>query len=378
MALAIFVLAITHDNVLDLGVVMAMVYAPSILLGWTVAGVIDRFNKRWTLLTADLARAVMVASIPVVHRYLWTVVAVFIMYSFAMVYRPMVRGVQPQIAGSPAMNAKSGARQQTYYAVGDVAAYLAAALVLFVWGVAPAFWIDAATYVAATLVVLSIRVDPVLWQPVATGALRFMEQLRGGYRFLRRDGRVAQLTLLSASLALGVGALNTFTAPLSRNLWHVSSHHYVWLVLAMAVGSLISGSMLERYDLMHRWSFRVIIGAGLCLTGMGYALVVVMPFWWLGALSLVLVGLGNGAFGVGIMVWMQQSTPAEIRSRVLSIRGMGMGIGGALGAILGGWFAETLGLTGGVLATSALWMLLALWCMASRALAGSAEPNQAA
>lgn len=378
VALALFVLAITHGSVFDLGVVLAMIYAPSILLGWAVAGIIDHFNKRRTLLFADIVRALLVASIPLVRDYSWTLVAVFLMYSFAMVYRPMLRGVQPQIAGDPVINMRSGARQQTYYAVADISAYLAAAAVLFLWGLAPAFWIDAATYIGAALFLLAIRVPKEVWAPMASGTVHFWTQLSNGYGYLRREPRVAQLTALSACLTVGVGSLNTFTAPLSRRIWHVSSHHYVWLVLAMAVGSLISGWLLEKYNLMEGWTFRRVIAAGLVMAGGGYALVVAMPYWWLGALCLVVVGIGNGAFGIGIMVWMQQSTPTDVRTRVLSIRGIGMGLGGAIGAVVGGGVVQTLGLTGAVLAASAVWIALAIWCISSRALGRAVVNDRAA
>ncbi len=378
VALAIFVLSITNGSVFDLGVVLAMVYAPNILLGWAVAGVIDHFNKRRTLVVADVGRAVLVISIPVVHNYGWTVAAVFLMYSFAMIYRPMVRGVQPQIAGDPLINQKSGARQQTYYAVADATAFLAAAGVLFVWGVSPAFFINAATYLGASVFILSISVPQETWEPLARGTIKFWQQLKEGYRYLYSDAKVAQLTLLSACLAVGVGSLNTFTAPLSERIWHVSSHHYVWLVFAMAIGSLISGWLLEKFNLMERWTFRPVIALGLVLAGAGYALVITMPTWWLGAFCLMLVGLGNGAFGVGIMVWIQQSTPQEVRTRVLAIRGIGMGIGGALGAAWGGWFAQTAGLTGAILSAGALWIVLAVWCVSSTALGRSRVPKRAA
>lgn len=377
VALALFVLGITH-SVADLGIVLAMTYLPSIVLGWAVAGVIDRFNKRRALIVSDVARALLVASIPVVRDYDWTVAAVFMMYSFAMVYRPMIRAVQPQIAGGPAINARSGARQQTYYSMADVGAYLAAAGVLFLWGVAPAFWIDAATYAAAAALVAAINVPKSLWKPTVSGAGRFWEQLSEGYRYLRSHPLVAQLTLVSASVTIGVGALNTFTAPLSKSFWHVSSHHYVWLMLAMALGGLVSGWILEKYALMERLAPRPIIATGLVLTGLGYGLTLAAPSWWVGMVCLFVVGLGNGVYGTAIMVWVQQATPEGVRARVLSIRGIGLGVGGALGAWLGGQLAQSAGLPTAVVAASVLWVVVAFWMFSSRALGRSGWRRPAA
>ncbi|PSR20921.1 MAG: hypothetical protein C7B45_12875 [Sulfobacillus acidophilus] len=368
VALALFVLALTHRNVAALGVVLAMTYAPGILLGWIVAGVIERLDRRRTLLVADVARGMLVASIPLVHSYAWTLAAVFIMYSFSAVYRPLVRAVQPQIAGSAETNARSGARQQSYYAVADIGAYLAAAAVLFLWGVAPAFWIDAATYIGAAGLILAIRVRPEVWAPAGPGSGRFWAQLRGGYQYLRQKALVLQLTLIATVVSLATAALNTFTAPLSRRLWHVSSDHYVWLLLAIACGTLLSGTLVERYALVTRWNLRYPLALGFLLVGGGYASVLVAKSWWVGAICLVMVGVGNGLFGTALMFWVQQATPAEVRARVLAIRATGLGIGGAIGAWLGGWLAQTRGLPLAIGVVSTIWGALVIWLLMAHTL----------
>jgi predicted MFS family arabinose efflux permease len=371
VALALFVLALTHRNVADLGVVLAMTYAPGIILGWVVAGVIERLDRRRTIFVADVARGLLVASIPFVHNYVWTLGAVFVMYSFSAVYRPLVRAVQPQIAGDAETNAKSGARQQSYYAVADIGAYLAAAGVLFLWGVAPAFWIDAATYFGAAFLIVGIRVTPDVWAPAAARGVRFWAQLAGGYRYLREQALILQLTAIAAVVSMATAALNTFTAPLSHRLWHVSSDHYVWLLLAIACGTLLSGTVVERYGLISRWSLRYPLACGFLLVGGGYALVLGAGTWWEGAMCLVLVGVGNGLFGTALMFWVQQATPAEVRARVLAIRATGLGMGGALGAWLGGWLAQTRGLPAAIAVVSAIWLVLVIWLLAARTLAAT-------
>jgi MFS family permease len=368
VALALFVLALTHQDVAALGLVLAMVYVPNVALGWLVTGMIDRVDKRTVLVAADLIRAALVASIPLIHTYSWTVVAVFLMYTCSAAYRPSLRGVQPQVAGSPAILRRSGARQQAYYSMADIGSYLAAAAVIFLWGLTPAFWIDAATYLGASILVLAIRVPAEVWRPHHAAAARFSRQLAEGYQYVRDHAIVAQLTIISAAATFGVGALNTFTAPLSQSVWHVSSHHYVWLVLAMAIGGLVSGGVLEKYALMDRWGFRTLIGLGFALTGIGYGLTVAMPTWWAGWGLFLAVGFGNGLFGTAVVTWVQQVAPDHIRARVLSVRGVGLGAGGALGAWLGGLMAVHLGLAGAIVVVGCFWIALTAWVWTAPAL----------
>ena len=368
VALALFVLAITHRNVAALGLVLAMAYVPRIALGWAVAGVIDRLPKRSTLLVSDIVRAVLVASLPVVHSYVWTLIAVFLMYAFAMVYLPILRGVQPQIAGDPSINAQSAARQETYYAVADIGAYLAVAAILFIWGIAPAFWVDASTYLGAALLISAIKVEKEIWIPGRSGAENFWQQIADGFEYISQNSGAKQLIMVSVVISLAVASLNTLLAPLSRSIWHVSNNHYVWLVLAIALGNMVSGIIIERYRVLERWGPRPLLVTGFLLTAIGFGIVILVHDWVIGAIGLGFAGAGNALYGFTIVVWLQNATTGAVRARVMAIRGIGIGLGGAIGAAGGGWLGRVAGLGSAVPVVVALWLLLAAWTLASRVL----------
>ena len=378
VALPLFVLAMTHDNVVAVGLIMAMAFVPRVALGWAVAGVIDRLNKRYALLTSDIVSAVLVASIPIVHDFAWTVAAVFLMYTGSMIYRPLVRAIQPEIAGDPQINIASAARQQRYFAVAQTGGYIAAGGLFLLWGVAPAFWIDAATYLTAAVFIASIRVTPDVWKPISGQPENFWRQIGDGYRYLAEASLVAQLAILSALVALAVGSLNTLLAPMPRYVWHVSSERYVWLVLALAVGNSISSTVLDRNKLMERYPLRRLLAVGFALTAVGFGLILATGLWWAGAITLIVAGLGNALYQTALMVWVQQATPVAFRARVLSIRGVGMGLGGAIGAYGAGWAARAMGLPTVVVIVTALWMILALWVWFSKSMGQSAQNDSAA
>lgn len=378
VALALFVLSITHENPAALGVVLAMAYVPRVALGWVVTGVIDRLPKRRMLFLANIGRALLVASIPVVHNYAWSVVAMFFMYTLAMIYQPILRSVQPQIAGTPEMNAKSNARQEIYYAVADMGGYLAAAGVLFIWGITPAFYVDAATFLGSGLLVAAIHVNPQIWLTGSSRGEGFWDQIREGLAYVGMDSVVRTLVLLTGVVALGVGALNTLLAPLSRSLWHVNSKHYVWLVLALALGSFVSGVLIERRELLQKYSVSVLLGIGFFLTALGFGLLVIVPSWEVGTLCLALVGFGNSFYGSALMMWVQQAVPLEIRGRALAVRGSVMGIGGALGAIFSGMLARAIGFPAAIGITVLVWLLATLWSLTARSLRITRSSEQTA
>ena len=68
------------------------------------------------------------------------------------------------------------------------------------------------------------------------------------------------------------------------------------------------------------------------------------------------------------MTWVQQVAPDHIRARVLSVRGVGLGAGGALGAWLGGLMAVHLGLAGAIVVVGCFWIALTAWVWTAPAL----------
>ena len=352
VALAIFILHLTH-NVASLGLVLAMAFLPRFLLGPVLIGVVDRLPKRAVLLASDGSRALLVVSLPFVHDYLYTVVIVFLLYALAMVYQPVLGGIQPQIAGDGAVLQRAMARRETYFGLGDITAYAVAGGLIVAAGTTPAFLINGATFLASGLLIATLRVPATVWTITAIRE-RFGVQVQQAMTFIREHRVVLFLVVLSGNIA--VGSINTVLAPLSPDLWHVSTAHYAWLVLAIAVGLLVGGLVAER------WAIAPVhgIALGLGLTGLGLVGTLVSPTWVVGLAPLAVSGFGNAFFGSSLAYLTQQSTPATVRTRVLTLRSTLMGAGGALGAYGSGWVAHGVSLPVAVLAVGALWVALAL------------------
>ena len=362
VALAVFILKLTH-NVSALGLVLAMAFLPRMILGPILIGLIERLPKRPVLFISDWLRAGLVFSIPLVHEYGYTVGAMFAIFTLALVYQPVLGGIQLQIAGTAATLQQALARRETYYGIADISAYLIAGALILTAGTTPAFFINALTFVAAGLVILTLPVSPTVWQTLTTRE-RFVPQIRQAVRFIRQESLVLFLVILSGFLNVAVGAINTVLTPLSPDLWHVSTAHYAWLVLAMAVGLMIGGVTVERWSISpHR-----AIALGLGLTGLGLGATLLMPNWVLGLIPLAVSGFGNAFFGFSLAYLTQSATPQTVRTRVLTLRSTIMGAGGALGAYGSGWLAHHLNLTVAVGSVSALWLALALVCVIHPAL----------
>ena len=96
---ALGVLLIDLGTPLDLGIALAMTAAPNVLLGPLAGALVDRWDRRVTMIVCDVLRAGLVLLIPVVVRIeMWMVYAVaFAVATVGLLFRPAKNAVVPAI-----------------------------------------------------------------------------------------------------------------------------------------------------------------------------------------------------------------------------------------------------------------------------------------
>ncbi len=331
VAMAIFVLQISHQNPAALGMVLAMMYAPRMILGWAAMGWIDRWNKRRLLLIADGARAALVLSIAIVHTFAWTLGAVFLVYMFQMVYQPTVRSIQPMLAGSNQANRVSVARQDQWSQAGNILAYVFSGVLFLRFGPGIGFVFDSISYLVSGALIWTLPATLPLWQGVAEKTSPYFEQIKEGFRYVRSHRLAVVLVGVSFLAMVGAAGSGTLFAPAMRKLWHQPTADYAWALLALAVGAMVGARLLETKGL--NVALRSLLIGGFILTGLStMVLTLVGPQLWTIMLVLALGGAGNAMFSTSLMVWLQQSLPVEVRGRVMTMRSMTMGLGGIIGS----------------------------------------------
>jgi MFS family permease len=142
-----------------MGVVFAVEVLPFVLFGLHAGVVVDRLGPRTTMLVSDLARAPVIALVPLLHElgglsYAVILAVAFLQGAFSTAYFTCQRALIPAIVGT---NEKEVARANTILEGAtnftSFAGPAIAGVMIGVLGAANVLWIDAASFLASFVLV---------------------------------------------------------------------------------------------------------------------------------------------------------------------------------------------------------------------------------
>src|SRR3954471_21092637 len=149
--------------------VIAVRLTPALIIGPFAAAWGDRFNRRYTMVTADVLRFALYASIPVVHTLWWLLVASFLIESLSLFWIPAKEASVPNLVPPSYLESANRLSLITTYGSAAVASTLFALIaeVNHVLGAAVthfrsnpvdlALYFDAATFLVSAATVFTLR-----------------------------------------------------------------------------------------------------------------------------------------------------------------------------------------------------------------------------
>ena len=349
IALAFLVLEAT-GSALEVGLTFAATAIPNVVLGPLAGALVDRWDRRWTMLGCDVIRAVLLVAVPFaveIHIGLVYVMA-FAIATVTLLFRPAKTAVIPAIVDERDLvtaNSMSTIADTTADLVGlPMAGVLVAAL--SGGSLALAFLLGGVTYLVSAVLIFAMTVprEDLITSPLRPAAV--WAEMVEGWRFLRRQAELMSNTLVSAVAQLAVGAEIVASVPYVERVLVMppgleSETVYGLLLTAVAVGSVVGGLGVGAIgDRIPKGPIILagFIGMGLSLVGAGLT---TDPFVAIGLFALV--GLSNMLFIVPTITLFQQRTPQRFMGRVVSSRQALVFGAIALSMGLSGWLSELIG-----------------------------------
>ncbi|NDZ79880.1 MFS transporter [Streptomyces sp. SID10853] len=316
-----------------------------------IAGVfVDRWDRRRTMLVADLVRAGLIGVLTVVAFLpngtlpdagvlLAVYATVLLSTSAAQFFNPARFALIGNVV-KPEERARASGIGQATQAIAIIAGPPLAAPVLFVVGVRWALLLNALSFLASFVAVRAVRVAAAVSSPIAIPGLAGVRaEFMAGLRLVTGSRAVTALMVTVALVTVGADALNTLNVFFVTDNLHADASWYGTLEMALGCG-LIAGALLATRVVGRLGAART-FSLGLLLTGLGLVF-----YSRLGALGpslvvLAVVGMPLAAVNTALTPVLLASVPQSHLGRVISVINPVQQLGALVGVSGAGWLAST-------------------------------------
>jgi MFS family permease len=363
-------------------------FVPNVALGSFAGVLVDRWDRRRTLMVSNLLLGVGLLPLLLVTSgsRIWIVYVVqFVEACLAQLVMPARAALLPALV-EPEQLSTANALEALGSSVGRLTGPVVGGVIVAMAGLGAVVAVDSASFLAAALLLLPVRSEKARsgemapsGPPSAFGLRAFVGEWLGGMTAVLGSLTLRAMFLVLAITRIGEGIMAVLLVVFVTRALHGSGVDLGFLLSAQAVGGLVGGVVVAA--LARRWSpFRLAWVGAVVLGLIDLATVdspLLLPSVMLVAALMLVVGLPVAAFEAGGMTLFQQSTEPGLRGRVFGfiITGgsifmvVGMAIGGLLGDRLGP--IPVLNIQGAGYVVAGLLLLLLLGSRAARSVIAS-------
>jgi MFS family permease len=341
---------------------------PVVLSGFLGGALVDRLGYRRMSIVADLASAVSVAAIPLLHATIglafWQLVV--LVFLGALLDAP---GSTARAALIPDLAVEAGwslERASGASAVVERGSRLAGAplagLTVALVGATNVLWIDAATFlISAGVIALGV---PRVARPRHGERTRYLRELREGLAFLRNDRTLAALVGV-VTLTNMLDAVSFVALPVLASSVYGSALSLGLMTGILGAGSAVGALLFSAFG--DRLSRRTVFCSGFLFVTVWYPAAASFPPLpaLLGALAVA--GLAAGPLNPVIDTVFFERVPDGLRGRVFGVTQASAWLAMPIGVLAAGPMIEGLGLRTTFLAVGSAYLAvtLATWLLPS-------------
>lgn len=336
IAMAMMVYSIT-GSMLQMGVMLGVTLLPAALFGLPAGVYVDRWDRRQTMIVADIIRAGVVVMIPfVVGLSIWWAYGLaFIAATVSLFFVPAKRSLIPDLVEDHELMAANSLDNASESIAELVGLGLGAAIVATI-GYSWAFTIDGLTFLVSAGSIALIRFRQPI-DPLCSEDHDLLSETLEGVRAIWASDVLRPLSAVYVTSATFAAASIAVCYALALQRYNAGAPGLAMLDGASAVGMLVGAVLVGRSGPGGAGAKFL---AGMAMFGFVFSLVAVATSIWTAMVLLAFSGIANMYFFVPATTLFQTHSDASVRGRVMAANTTGTRIAMVLGIVMAGAVAD--------------------------------------
>jgi MFS transporter, DHA3 family, macrolide efflux protein len=334
------------------------VMAPALLLGPFAGVLVDRWDRRRTMLISDLLRggiSLLLLVAVSTGQYWYALVVVFLGSCVSQFFNPARGAMIPRVVGQEHL-LQANSLSQTTNTLMQLAGPALGTAVFTLLGPVGSFSLDAASFFLSACCIAMVTVSGAV---AASGkAPDFFGEMKSGLRYAWGNRPVRALMISLTVLFVGGGAINAMSIFIIRKALGLDETAMVGPSTASPLASVIAAIAIGAAAKRLRRA-PLLVSLGLVLGAAGIGLTAGAPTLSWVIVGSLLVGLCNTVLNIGVSTTVQSFVPDSFRGRVFGVMNSIPTAAMLASAGAAGYLAETvsprliLGVSAGVLLVAA-------------------------
>ncbi len=253
LALAFWVLQVTGSSA-KMGLVIFFAMAPSVLLGFFIGGIIDRFDRKTLLVVSDVFRGLVIGIVAIVyflgHLNLVVIIAAQILLSIASAFfTPTVQAVIPQIVDKEHISA-ANAKSQLASGISMVAGPVLGGLAVSYPGYAFVFIFNAISFMAAAVFEALMNIGPSSGASEKAGSMK--DSIKEGYSYIFGRKKILIIISIVGIIHFFVGSMQVVIPVLANRLNGNGAQNLGYIETFYGFGAIAAAFLLNVFSISRK------------------------------------------------------------------------------------------------------------------------------
>lgn len=346
-----------HASARAITLVSVSFLLPMALVGPLAGAFVDRWHPKRTMVTSDLARAVLALGL-VIAGVPWHIYMVFLALStFSSFFLPARSVVLPQIVPMEGLISANAVLQQTMQMLQIASPAMAGALAGWA-GPSVCYYLDSASFIFSGLMIAAMII-PARPAHASRHVESVLKDLFSGTRFIFGHPVISFVILSIAAGTFAMSAFGSLTAVFVRDVLHSNSYLFGTLGSLIGVGMLSGGFVVT--PLARRIQQKAhLVTAGILLCGISIGAIARFPNDVVALTGSLGIGVGASLMIIAATALMQGQVPQEMRGRVSSSTMSLISISQGIALLFAGDLASRYGIVSVFYGSAALLLLISL------------------